>query len=78
MSESTRLANGVLVTDDDTEWMARFGEDLERDAMRRDDSWMRDNPDALGLPYTWAKDFPTVKPPRKKYPQYRTIISSAA
>ncbi len=31
---------------------------------RADLSWLSDNPDAMGVPFTWARNFPAVKPPK--------------
>lgn len=58
--------SAVLEADD---WGRRVADELRSDAVRtrkpdRDDqSWLHDNPDKLGVPFTWASDYPAVKAP---------------
>ena len=48
----------------DEVFSSQIAADLELVRKQGDESWLTDNPDTLGMPYTWARNFPKVKTPQ--------------
>lgn len=59
--------DNVLTEPDDPAFTAKLAasvaESLQETERREDMSWETSNPDKLGVPFTWARDYPAIKAP---------------